>query len=88
MSLLQTAGFDPAFFLHHANVDRLLAIWQVRELGAQEDSESGRCVVVWTTPCLQVSQQIRGGAPTLAGSYPTPRKQGQQGLGRGTDERR
>ncbi len=24
----QTAGFDPIFFLHHANVDRLVALWQ------------------------------------------------------------
>ena len=29
MSVLETAGFDPIFFLHHANVDRLIALWQV-----------------------------------------------------------
>ncbi|GBC08793.1 hypothetical protein RclHR1_08390007 [Rhizophagus clarus] len=28
MSYVETAGFDPIFFLHHANVDRLTAIWQ------------------------------------------------------------
>ena len=22
------AGFDPIFFFHHANVDRILALWQ------------------------------------------------------------
>mmetsp|Transcript_7371 Transcript_7371/g.22388 ORF Transcript_7371/g.22388 Transcript_7371/m.22388 type:complete len:277 (+) Transcript_7371:1528-2358(+) len=43
MSLLQTAGFDPAFFLHHANVDRLLAIWQVFFPG------------VWVIPGLSAS---------------------------------
>lgn len=28
MADLETAGFDPVFFLHHANVDRLLAMFQ------------------------------------------------------------
>lgn len=28
MSLIPYAGFDPIFWLHHANVDRLFAIWQ------------------------------------------------------------
>ncbi|RIA78882.1 hypothetical protein C1645_795240, partial [Glomus cerebriforme] len=28
MSYPDVAGFDPIFFLHHANVDRLFAIWQ------------------------------------------------------------
>lgn len=28
MSIIDYAGFDPLFWLHHANVDRLLAIWQ------------------------------------------------------------
>lgn len=28
MSTIDYAGFDPLFWLHHANVDRLLAIWQ------------------------------------------------------------
>jgi hypothetical protein len=25
----EVAAFDPIFFLHHCNVDRLLALWQV-----------------------------------------------------------
>ncbi|CAG8476361.1 1811_t:CDS:2 [Cetraspora pellucida] len=29
MSYPDIAGFDPIFFLHHSNVDRLIAIWQV-----------------------------------------------------------
>lgn len=29
MMYTEVAGFDPIFFLHHANVDRLLALWQV-----------------------------------------------------------
>ncbi|KAI4093348.1 MAG: hypothetical protein LQ344_002936 [Seirophora lacunosa] len=28
MAVIDYAGFDPLFWLHHANVDRLLAIWQ------------------------------------------------------------
>ncbi|KAL8841953.1 MAG: hypothetical protein Q9170_000733 [Blastenia crenularia] len=28
MSIIDYAGFDPLFWLHHAQVDRLLAIWQ------------------------------------------------------------
>jgi hypothetical protein len=28
MGTVATAGFDPIFYLHHANVDRLWAIWQ------------------------------------------------------------
>ena len=26
--MMVTTGFDVAFFLHHANVDRLLSLWQ------------------------------------------------------------
>ncbi|KAL6244485.1 hypothetical protein RBB50_008727 [Rhinocladiella similis] len=29
MNFPETAGFDPVFFLHHANVDRLVAMWQI-----------------------------------------------------------
>lgn len=29
MTDLATAGFDPIFWFHHANVDRLMALWQV-----------------------------------------------------------
>ncbi len=28
MGYLEVAAFDPVFWLHHANVDRLFAIWQ------------------------------------------------------------
>jgi tyrosinase len=28
MTNLPVAGFDPIFYLHHANVDRLIAMWQ------------------------------------------------------------
>ncbi|KAK6383547.1 hypothetical protein LTS17_002839 [Exophiala oligosperma] len=29
MEFPETAGFDPVFWLHHANVDRLVAMWQI-----------------------------------------------------------
>lgn len=29
MQFPEVAGFDPVFWLHHANVDRLFAMWQV-----------------------------------------------------------
>lgn len=29
MAYPEVAGFDPVFWLHHANVDRLAAMWQV-----------------------------------------------------------
>ena len=28
MSTLEYTSYDPIFFLHHANVDRIFAIWQ------------------------------------------------------------
>jgi len=34
MGGVATAGFDPIFYLHHANVDRLWAVWQVSHAGA------------------------------------------------------
>lgn len=30
MSILETAGFDPIFFFHHCNVDRMFWIWQYK----------------------------------------------------------
>ena len=42
-------GFDPIFFLHHANVDRLLALWSAVNPGVwvvDGDSEQG----TWTIP--------------------------------------
>ncbi|TFK69976.1 Di-copper centre-containing protein [Pluteus cervinus] len=53
MSEPAVAGFDPIFWLHHANVDRLLAVWQA--LNANEwvvpgDSDEGtRTIPLGTT---------------------------------------
>jgi tyrosinase len=46
MTYLDTAGFDPAFWLHHANIDRLLAIWQVAQGKWVESGPSG--LATWT----------------------------------------
>jgi hypothetical protein len=40
MSSVATAGFDPIFYLHHANVDRLWANWQVSNAVALPPAEA------------------------------------------------
>ncbi|CAD6586306.1 MAG: hypothetical protein ASARMPREDX12_002329 [Alectoria sarmentosa] len=39
MSFIPYAGFDPIFWLHHANVDRLFAIWQAIYPGSYTTAE-------------------------------------------------
>ena len=38
MSAHQELGFDPAFYLHHCNIDRLLSLWSAINPG------------IWVTP--------------------------------------
>ncbi|KAG9032088.1 hypothetical protein FRB95_001949 [Tulasnella sp. JGI-2019a] len=40
MSSIPVAGFDPIFWLHHSNVDRLLALWQAIHYEAFMDEET------------------------------------------------
>lgn len=40
MSSVSMAGFDPIFYLHHANVDRLWAIWQISHPAALPSNEA------------------------------------------------
>ena len=40
MSSVATAGFDPIFYLHHANVDRLWAVWQASHAVALPPAEA------------------------------------------------
>lgn len=40
MGTVATAGFDPIFYLHHANVDRLWAIWQNSHTSALPTNEA------------------------------------------------
>ncbi|KIV99429.1 uncharacterized protein PV09_08861 [Verruconis gallopava] len=59
MGDLGHAGFDPAFWLHHANVDRLLALWQI----AQDKtwfSPGLSGVATYTTPA---NEQVDGTSP-------------------------
>lgn len=41
MSSVPTAGYDPIFFLHHANIDRLWAQWQATHPGPMAADEAG-----------------------------------------------
>lgn len=52
MTYLSTAGFDPGFWLHHANVDRLFAMWQAinpDSYGASQNAPHA----TWTIPSGQ-----------------------------------
>ena len=40
--ILSTSPNDPVFFLHHANVDRLWAMWQARHPGETYEPKSGQ----------------------------------------------
>lgn len=40
MSSVSLAGFDPIFYLHHANVDRLWAVWQNNHPAALSSNEA------------------------------------------------
>lgn len=44
MSSFNTAGLDPIFWLHHANIDRLWTVWRERSAGHQDPTQSA-----WTS---------------------------------------
>ena len=48
MSNPSVAAFDPLFFLHHANVDRVIALWEALNAGVWviPGSSGG----TWSTP--------------------------------------
>ena len=52
------SGFDPLFFLHHANVDRMLSLWSAVNPG------------VWVSP----GPALQGGSFTIAANAPLDNK--------------
>lgn len=53
MTYLATAAFDPVFWLHHANVDRIFALWQAINPGSFGGSQAmGHAT--WTIPAGSV----------------------------------
>ena len=50
MSSVPSAGFDPIFYLHHANIDRLWANWQASHPGALPASEASFALLPFDRP--------------------------------------
>jgi tyrosinase len=74
MSVLPTASFDPLFFLHHANVDRIFALWQAinptKFSGEQDASEA-----TWTIASGDANDENSNLTPFLkdnSGNFWTP----------------
>ena len=61
-------GFDPIFFLHHANVDRLLALWSALnpEVWVTEGPARGG---TWTIPDTDTVNAKTGSFATLLVIY-------------------
>jgi tyrosinase len=53
MTYLSTAAFDPGFWLHHMNVDRLFALWQGINPNSYGSSQAAPHAT-WTIPAGQV----------------------------------
>ncbi len=51
MGSVPEAGFDPIFYLHHANVDRLWAIWQSKNTTALPNDEAILPLDPFDMPC-------------------------------------
>lgn len=43
------SAFDPIFYLHHCNVDRLFALWSAINPGVWVTQQQGPAGVVWNT---------------------------------------
>lgn len=66
---LATVAFDPVFFLHHANVDRLLALWQTINPDQWVPTEPSVKPDVSTSksPDVSTSTSQTGGSPLTQG---------------------
>jgi len=51
MGSVPYAGFDPIFWLHHANVDRLWAVWQASNSGPLPPNEANLTLEPFLKPC-------------------------------------
>ena len=47
MSTLGYSAFDPIFYLHHSNVDRLWAVWQKLQILRGLPYKVGECLSVY-----------------------------------------
>ncbi|MDX1616302.1 MAG: tyrosinase family protein [Candidatus Promineifilaceae bacterium] len=54
MGTVNNAGFDPIFYLHHGNVDRLWAIWQANNPGALPTTEANNQLQPFTRPYTNI----------------------------------
>ena len=50
MGSVPTAAFDPIFYLHHANIDRLWAVWQAAHPGSLPASEASFALAPFNRP--------------------------------------
>jgi hypothetical protein len=57
MGSVPSAGYDPIFYLHHANVDRLWAQWQAAHPGALPASEATFALAPFNRPFSTAWQQ-------------------------------
>jgi len=62
MSLIASSAFDPIFWAHHANVDRLWALWQQQHSDVSlPPDEAGQTLVPWDSKVIDVQDTSKLG---------------------------